>query len=45
MPIKSALGVAMLVMYLQYILDMLMYSDESAILGPLSRIFASAAPI
>ena len=45
MPIKSALGVAMLVVYLQYILDMLMYTDESAILGPLSRIFAAAAPV
>ena len=44
MPIKSALGVAMLVVYLQYILDMLMYTDKSAILGPLSRIFAAAAP-
>ena len=45
MPVKSALGVAMLVVYLQYILDMLMYTDESAILGPLSRIFAAAAPV
>ena len=45
MPIKSALGVAMLVVYLQYILDMLMYTDESAILGPLSRIFATAPPV
>ena len=45
MPIKSALGVAMLVVYLRYILDMLMYTDESAILGPLSRIFAAAPPV
>ena len=45
MPIKSALGVAMLVVYLRYIIDMLMYTDESSILGPLSRIFASAAPV
>ena len=45
MPIKSALGVAMLVVYLQYILDMLMYTDESAILSPLSRIFATAPPV
>ena len=44
MPIKSALGVAMLVVYLRYILDMLMYTDGSAILGPLSRIFAAAPP-
>ena len=45
MPIKSALGVAMLVVYLQYILDKLMYTDKSAILGPLSRIFATAPPV
>ena len=45
MPIKSALGVAMLVVYLQYILDMLMYTDESAILSPLSRICATAPPV
>ena len=45
MPIKSALGVAMLVVYLRYIIDMLMYTDESSILGPLSRIFASASPV
>ena len=38
MPVKSALGVAFLVIYLQYILDMLMYTDDSAILGPLMRI-------
>lgn len=39
MPVKSALGVAMLVVYIQYILDMLMYTDDTAILGPLSRLF------
>ncbi|MBQ4199998.1 MAG: type III secretion system export apparatus subunit SctT [Kiritimatiellae bacterium] len=38
MPVKSALGVAMLVAYLGYIIDMLMYTDDSAILGPLLRI-------
>ena len=38
MPIKSALGVAFLIIYLQYILDMLMYTNDSAILGPLMRI-------
>ena len=45
MPVKSALGIAMLIVYLPFILDMLMYTDESAILGPLSRIFAAAAPV
>ena len=40
MPVKSALGVAMLVVYLQYILDMLMYDGDGAILGPLRRILA-----
>jgi hypothetical protein len=33
------------VVYLRYIIDMLMYTDESSILGPRSRIFASAAPV
>ena len=38
MPIKSALGVAMLVIYLRYILDMLMYTDSKAILAPAMRL-------
>ena len=38
MPVKSALGIAMMVIYLQYILDILVYRDEGAILGPLARI-------
>jgi type III secretion protein T len=38
MPIKSALGIAMLVIYLQYILDMLVYTEDSAILLPLRQL-------
>ena len=38
MPVKSALGVAMLVIYLQYIIDILVYREESAILGPVMRL-------
>lgn len=38
MPIKSALGVAMLIIYLQFILDMLMYTDEGAILRPIQSL-------
>ncbi len=33
MPVKSALGIAMLVVYLPFILDMLMYTKEGEILG------------
>ena len=38
MPVKSALGIAMLIVYLQYILDILMYVDEGAIVTPLRRL-------
>ena len=38
MPIKSALGVAMLVIYLPFIMDMLMYTKEGAILGPVRKM-------
>ena len=38
MPIKSALGVAMLIVYLPFIMDMLMYTKESAILDPVRRL-------
>ena len=38
MPIKSALGIAMLVIYLQYILDMLVYTEDAAILAPLRKL-------
>ena len=39
MPVKSALGIAMLVIYLPFIMDMLMYDDPGAILGPVRRLF------
>jgi len=39
MPIKSALGLAMLVIYLPYILDMLMYAKEGDVLRPVLEIF------
>ena len=38
MPVKSALGIAMLVIYLPFIMDMLMYTKDSAILIPLQRL-------
>ncbi len=38
MPVKSALGIAMLIVYLQFIMDMLMYTKESAILSPLRKL-------
>ena len=38
MPIKSALGVALLVIYLPYIMDMLMYTKSMEILGPAMKM-------
>ena len=38
MPIKSALGVALLVVYLPFIMDMLMYTRDTAILDPARRL-------
>lgn len=38
MPVKSALGVAMLIAYLPFIMDMLMYTREGAILDPVRRL-------
>lgn len=38
MPVKSALGIAMLVVYLPFIMDMLMYTRDSAILAPFLKI-------
>jgi len=38
MPVKSALGIAMLVIYLPYIMDMLMYTKESDILKPVLEL-------
>jgi len=38
MPVKSALGVAMLIIYLPFIMDMLIYTKDSAILLPVQRL-------
>ena len=38
MPVKSALGIAMLIIYLPFIMDMLLYTKDSAILEPLRRL-------
>ena len=38
MPVKSALGIAMLVVYLPFIMDMLMYTKETQILRPVQRL-------
>lgn len=38
MPIKSALGIAMLVIYLPFILDMLMYTKEGDVLKPVLEL-------
>ena len=38
MPVKSALGIAMLVIYLPFIMDMLMYTKDAAILDPVRRL-------
>ena len=38
MPVKSALGVAMLILYLPFIMDMLMYTRDAAILDPVRKL-------
>ena len=38
MPVKSALGIAMLVIYLPFIMDMLIYTKEGAILNPVEHL-------
>ena len=38
MPVKSALGIAMLIVYLPFIMDMLMYTKDGEILGPVRRL-------
>lgn len=39
MPVKSALGIAMLIIYLPFIMDMLMYTSDGEILGPVLKLF------
>ena len=38
MPVKSALGIAMLIIYLPFIMDMLMFTKEGAILQPVQEL-------
>lgn len=38
MPVKSALGIAMLVIYLPFIMDMLIYTNDGAILNPIINL-------
>ena len=38
MPIKSAIGIAMLVIYIPFIMDMLMYTDSMQVLGPVMKL-------
>ena len=38
MPVKSALGIAMLIVYLPFIMDMLMYTKETQILLPVQKL-------
>ena len=38
MPVKSALGIALLVIYLPFVMDMLMYAKESEMLNPAKTI-------
>lgn len=38
MPVKSALGVAFLIIYLPFIMDMLIYTDKDAILIPVRKL-------
>ena len=44
MPIKSALGVALLIVYLPFILDMLMYTEEGQILDPVVEMTPPSVP-
>jgi len=38
MPVKSALGIAMLIVYLPFILDMLMYTKDTQLLAPVQLL-------
>lgn len=41
MPVKSALGIAMLVIYIPFIMDILMYTKEESILGTIRRLIGA----
>ena len=38
MPVKSALGVAMLIIYVPFVMDMLMYTKDASIIDPIRKI-------
>ena len=38
MPVKSALGIAMLIVYLPFVMDMLMYTKDTEILAPAMKL-------
>jgi type III secretion protein T len=38
MPVKSALGIAFLIIYLPFVMDMLMYTAEDKILIPVKKV-------
>ena len=41
MPVKSALGIALLIVYLPFIMDMLMYTKDSAIIIPVRKLLGA----
>lgn len=41
MPVKSALGIAFLIIYLPFVMDMLMYTAEDEILIPVKKVIAN----
>ncbi len=42
MPVKSALGIGLLIVYLPFIMDMLMYKKEGEILSPILKLLSAA---
>ena len=41
MPVKSALGIAFLIIYLPFVMDMLMYTAEDEILIPVKKVITN----
>jgi type III secretion protein T len=41
MPVKSALGIAFLIIYLPFVMDMLMYTAEDEILIPAKKVITN----
>ena len=40
MPVKSALGIAFLIIYLPFVMDMLMYTSQEEIINPVKKVLA-----